>query len=491
MLKKISIIIILLLTIFNLGWGYSILANTLTVDTRRVSTDSSIGIYDESGVSLQGNGSVTGDFVQIIDIGADGLINVPNMNDLSLTGDDVLFSVISPNIGYGYPATPNAGLFSYDINITNGKTIYLRAWNGSSSLNATYYGNSVTYNYTPPLDQDFYCGNFSTTINRDLTAPNSVTTLNAISAVQAANLSWIASSSTDNLGTLVVRSTSPITWTPSNYRTYSDYNYAGDYFDYSNRIITSNIYRLYTGSNLSFQDTGLTENTTYHYAAFAYDTAYNYAPAVTSSATATGGLEKAFEYFQAEASDAMVTLRWGSSTTNSFVGGTVEIWAVSSNSSSTQNYPTTANAPAMLVATASFGTGSTTHTGLINHKYYFYTIWGKKTDGTYSQSTNTYAKPETTSAYKAYNYPNPFSPGSGQSTALVFPLSAIGSYTLYLFNIVGQKVWSSSGSGVAGANTVVWDGSNAWGHTVPNGVYLLRVIQDGKVVANGKVSVLD
>jgi len=490
--KKIGIAGLLIVGMLSaLGWGFTTLATvTLTIDGRG-NAGAATGIMDSNGTTpLSGNGTVTGCIVQIIDAGSDGKINVANMSTGALTGDDVFITTV--NIGFGFPTSANAGLFSKTINADQGKSYYVRAWNAAAFTTATFLGQSITYNVpASPNAQTWFCGPFATTRSRDVTAPSAVPTLNTLAGVRAVDASWQNSASADNAGTLLVRSAAPITWTPTNYTDYLDYL---DFNDFSALIVTPGIKLIYTGANTSAPtDTGLTANQTYYYAAFAYDSNYNYASAVQSTAVPTSGISiggsSPFTFFQTKPSDAKIDLTWAV-TTNATAYTGIQIWAVSANNESTANYPTVPTAPAVLIATANFVNGSYAHTGLVNHRYYYYAIFAT-TGGTYSNSEAAYAKPIPGGAYKAYNYPNPFSPASGQSTTLAFPLSSAGSYTLYLISITGDIVWQKTGVGVAGANTITWNGKNDWDHTVPNGVYILRVIQGGKVTASGKVSVLD
>ncbi|MFC1596017.1 T9SS type A sorting domain-containing protein [Candidatus Margulisiibacteriota bacterium] len=489
-MKKILAIIIsgLLITIGLWAMG-TLSVPSITIDSRSGISDVT-GILDNTNTPLLGSGTTTGDIVQIISTGDDGNINVPNMVNGAMTGDDVLLATV--NVGFGFPTSSNAGLFSKTVNVDPGKIIFIRAWDASSYTTSTYYGESVTYSVaSSPNAQTFFAGVYSTSKNRDLVAPTSVPSFTAASGVRAANLSWQNSTSVDNLGTLVVRSENPITWTPDNYRDYLD---SLDFNSYTALVITPGIKLVYTGAGTTAADTGLTANQTYYYAAFAYDQVFNYAAAVNDSAVPSSGISISsvipFEYFQGTAHDASVELSWGVSTN---VSGytTVEIWGIDSNTEATSNYPASPTAPAVLIATANFADGTYTHSGLVNYRYYYYSIFAKQSAGTYSDKATTLVRPETASAYKAYNYPNPFAPGSGQATTIVFPLQSAGVYHMYLINMTGDVVWTSSGTGTAGSNTVAWNGLNDWGHAVPNGVYLLRVVKSGKVVASGKVSVLD
>jgi hypothetical protein len=90
-----------------------------------------------------------------------------------------------------------------------------------------------------------------------------------------------------------------------------------------------------------------------------------------------------------------------------------------------------------------------------------------------------------------YNYPNPFSPNDGP-TNLAFSVSQSGSVSLVILSGAGREVWRrdmSAGEVLAGKNVVSWDGKDASGLLVPNGVYLYVVEAEGEKVIN-KIAVV-
>lgn len=76
----------------------------------------------------------------------------------------------------------------------------------------------------------------------------------------------------------------------------------------------------------------------------------------------------------------------------------------------------------------------------------------------------------------AQNYPNPFTP-SIVTPKTTIPISlAFGSeYSVDIFNSIGQRVKTFSGSGQAGVLDVVWDGTNGNGRTAASGMYFYKV----------------
>jgi len=78
------------------------------------------------------------------------------------------------------------------------------------------------------------------------------------------------------------------------------------------------------------------------------------------------------------------------------------------------------------------------------------------------------------------NYPNPFNP----STTIAFALPKASNYTLTIYNVTGQKVWETSGSGEAGSHSVVWEASrNA------SGIYFYK-LEAGSFSATKKMALL-
>jgi hypothetical protein len=71
-----------------------------------------------------------------------------------------------------------------------------------------------------------------------------------------------------------------------------------------------------------------------------------------------------------------------------------------------------------------------------------------------------------------YNFPNPFEEG----TAFYYRLNRTGiSAKLMIFTLSGRKIWSADGPARANDNAIVWDGRDADGDAVANGVYLYKL----------------
>ncbi|MDP2990129.1 MAG: FlgD immunoglobulin-like domain containing protein, partial [Kiritimatiellota bacterium] len=88
------------------------------------------------------------------------------------------------------------------------------------------------------------------------------------------------------------------------------------------------------------------------------------------------------------------------------------------------------------------------------------------------------------------NYPNPFSPGT-QNTTISYILSKPANLTLSIYDLSGtlitrKNLTADSAGGRAGYNEVTWDGKADNGSYIGNGIYLYVLIADGKVLPNGK-----
>jgi hypothetical protein len=75
------------------------------------------------------------------------------------------------------------------------------------------------------------------------------------------------------------------------------------------------------------------------------------------------------------------------------------------------------------------------------------------------------------------NYPNPFNP----ETTISYSLKTTADIELSVYNLRGQRVATlAQGRETAGDHSVVWNGTDANGHSVGNGVYFYRLSANGK-----------
>jgi hypothetical protein len=89
--------------------------------------------------------------------------------------------------------------------------------------------------------------------------------------------------------------------------------------------------------------------------------------------------------------------------------------------------------------------------------------------------------------------PNPFGPGR-ESARLAYVLAGDAKVEIEIFTLLGDRVWSRSvpagdPGGRVGLNTIAWDGRNAAGDLVRNGVYHCR-IRGGGIDAMVKVAAI-
>jgi len=98
------------------------------------------------------------------------------------------------------------------------------------------------------------------------------------------------------------------------------------------------------------------------------------------------------------------------------------------------------------------------------------------------------------SYYNLTNYPNPFNP----TTEISFSVPQTFSFvTIEIYNSRGQKVKTldcsnsfAATSGSCRTHSIVWNGTNETGKQVPSGVYLYKLISNGKELAVNKMLLL-
>ena len=74
------------------------------------------------------------------------------------------------------------------------------------------------------------------------------------------------------------------------------------------------------------------------------------------------------------------------------------------------------------------------------------------------------------------NYPNPFN----SSTVITFNMPRSGQVNLTIFDILGREVAEIvNANAYNGQHTVIWDGKNSAGQSVPSGVYFYKLMTMG------------
>jgi subtilisin family serine protease len=92
--------------------------------------------------------------------------------------------------------------------------------------------------------------------------------------------------------------------------------------------------------------------------------------------------------------------------------------------------------------------------------------------------------------------PNPFIRSGTNEVSFNYSLTGNFNTAIYLFDLNGNLVWQKTYSagengGKAGPNNPAWNGADLYGVRVANGVYLYQITGDKRVIARGKIIVLN
>ena len=86
----------------------------------------------------------------------------------------------------------------------------------------------------------------------------------------------------------------------------------------------------------------------------------------------------------------------------------------------------------------------------------------------------------------AQNYPNPFNP----NTRIGYQLTHAGPVSLSIYSLLGQRIRVLvQQPQAAGSHEVIWDGTDARGHQVADGMYVYRLSSSQGVLARRMVRV--
>ncbi|MBU0629656.1 MAG: hypothetical protein KKC80_01905 [Candidatus Margulisbacteria bacterium] len=91
--------------------------------------------------------------------------------------------------------------------------------------------------------------------------------------------------------------------------------------------------------------------------------------------------------------------------------------------------------------------------------------------------------------------PNPYNPNSGAAAKIWYWLDSAAATSIYIIDLTGTIVWQNSYSagvpgGSAGENNIDFNGKDKWGSVLGDGVYLYKIVQDGKVIGGGKMGIV-
>jgi hypothetical protein len=89
-------------------------------------------------------------------------------------------------------------------------------------------------------------------------------------------------------------------------------------------------------------------------------------------------------------------------------------------------------------------------------------------------------------------YPNPFNPNDKANPLKMLFNTATGeAVDIYIFDTNARIIYQRRNADPLSADrTVTWDGETSYGEVVENGLYLIRIVEDGKLVAKGKILVI-
>jgi hypothetical protein len=91
--------------------------------------------------------------------------------------------------------------------------------------------------------------------------------------------------------------------------------------------------------------------------------------------------------------------------------------------------------------------------------------------------------------------PNPYNPNVDGNARIWYWLPSDKDTSIYIIDLSGTLVWkqtyiAGTNGGQSGENNVEFDGKTAWGNVLGNGVYLYKIVQDGKSVGGGKIAII-
>jgi len=88
-------------------------------------------------------------------------------------------------------------------------------------------------------------------------------------------------------------------------------------------------------------------------------------------------------------------------------------------------------------------------------------------------------------------YPNPFDPNDKANPLKMLFNTATGeAVDIYIFDTNGRVIYQRRDAQLAADRTALWDGETSYGEVVDNGLYLIRIVRDGKLVGKGKILVI-
>lgn len=88
-------------------------------------------------------------------------------------------------------------------------------------------------------------------------------------------------------------------------------------------------------------------------------------------------------------------------------------------------------------------------------------------------------------------YPNPFNPNDKANPLTMLFSAATGeAVDIYIFDTNARIIYQSRDHQLLADRKAYWDGETSYGEVVDNGLYLIRIVKDGRLVAKGKILVI-
>ncbi len=91
--------------------------------------------------------------------------------------------------------------------------------------------------------------------------------------------------------------------------------------------------------------------------------------------------------------------------------------------------------------------------------------------------------------------PNPYNPNSGTTAKIWYWLNADAETSIYIVDISGTLVWketyaAGTNGGKKDENSIDFDGKDRWGNILGDGVYIYKIVQNGKSIGGGKIAII-
>ena len=387
-----------------------------------------------------------------------------NLSAPQYLGDKIIFEIQS------WPIASNQGAQVYIdwYNDDLAPEWFNLPWLKNESNNSYWQNNSVTMKYvgthnrnylgwqTGFPENNYISGDFGTFTVNALENPSGVTAVrDGVDPDHKVDLTWTRWNSKY---VMIVRKAGSYAGAPTNGTTYS----VNDIIDGGTVIYLGD------GISGSFEDQGLTANTTYYYSIYSENNGYYSPGAQTNVAT----LPVELTSFAAKQSGSNVTLNWKTATEVNNYGFEVQ----KSSDNSTWNKigfvqgAGNSNSPKEYSYTDKLSN--------LNGKFY-YRLKQMDNDGTISFSKVVEIENLKPSVFSiSQNYPNPFNP----STVIKYQIPVDSRVSIKVYNVLGNVVATlQNGFQTAGEYSVRVDGSN-----LASGVYFYK-IEAGEFSATKKM----